>query len=60
MPIRTVKHELEAKLTSGAGGLFSRGGGKLERKTYDDFGQRLRISLRNLDVPENSTAIRAD
>lgn len=57
MSTRTVKLELEAKLTSGAGGLFSKPGDTLERKTYEDFGQRFRISVRNLDVPENSTAL---
>ena len=57
MPIRSVKYELEAKLASTSGGFFSKPSGKLERKSYDDMGERLKISLRNLKVPENSTAI---
>ena len=57
MSVRTVKHELEAKLKSSSGGLFSKPSGKLERKTYDDFGERLKVSLRNLRVPDNSIAV---
>jgi hypothetical protein len=56
MAIRSVKYELEAKLTSSQGGLFSRPSGKLERKSYADMGERLKISIRNLKVPDKSTA----
>ena len=57
MSVRTVVFELEAKLKGGAGGLFSKPGGKLERKVYSDSGERLKISLRNLKVPDDSVAV---
>jgi hypothetical protein len=57
MTVRIVKHELESKLESRTGGRFSKPNGKLERKTYDDFGERLKIVLRNLRVPDNSIAV---
>ncbi len=58
MPVRTVKLELEAKLqATKGGGIFSKPSGKLERKSYGDGTERLKISLRNLKVPDNSDAI---
>lgn len=57
MTVRIVKHELEAKLESTIGGLFSKPNGKLERKTYDEFYERLKIVLRNLGVPDDSIAV---
>jgi hypothetical protein len=57
MAIRNIKHQLEAKLTSRTGSLFSKPRGKLERKSYGDSGERLEISLRNLKVLDNSIAV---
>lgn len=56
MSVRSVKRELEAKLKAESGRLFSKPSGKVERKTYGDGAERLKISLRNLDVPEGSLA----
>lgn len=56
MGVRDIKYELEAKLKSVAGGLFSKPSGKLERKSYADGTERLKISFRNLKVPDASTA----
>ena len=55
MGIRSVRLELEAKLKS-TGGMFSSAQGKLERKSYKDNGERLKISIKNLKVPDRSTA----
>lgn len=57
MTVRGVSKELEARLEGGAGGLFSRPSGKLERKSYRDGGERINISLRNLHVPDDSIAV---
>lgn len=57
MSIRSVKYELEAKLNSRVGGMFSKPTGKLERKSYEDHSERLKITLRNLKVPNESVAI---
>ena len=54
MSIRKVTSELEAKLKSSTGGSSS---GKLERKRYSDGRERLKISLRRLDVPDDSIAV---
>ena len=56
MGIRTVQRELEAKLVASSGGLFSKPTGKLERKWYADGEQRLKISIRNLKVPDGTCA----
>lgn len=57
MAIRHVKSELEAKLKAVKPGFFSSPSGKIERKSYEDGGERLKISLRKLKVPDRSTAI---
>lgn len=57
MSVRNVKLELEAKLKATAGGLFSKPSGKVERKTYEDMVERLRVSIQNLKVPDNSEAV---
>jgi len=57
MSIRSIRYELEAKLEGRTGGLFSKPIGKLERKSYGDGGERLKIWLRNLKVPDNSIAV---
>lgn len=57
MGVRTVTRELEAKLTGKSRGLFSRPSGKLERKSYQDGGERLKISIRNLKIPTPSNAV---
>lgn len=56
MEVRGVKLELEAKLKSPKGGFFSKPSGKLERKTYDDSTERLKVSVRNLRVPDGVEA----
>lgn len=57
MSVRTVKYELEAKLTGESSGLFSKSSGKVKRKSYSDGGERLKISVRNLKVPTQSIAV---
>ena len=57
MGIRSVKLELEAKFVPTGGGLFSRPSGKVERKSYADMGERLKISVRNLKVPDGTEAV---
>ena len=57
MSLRRVKQELEAKLTGGTSGLFSKPSGKLERKSYANSAERLKVSLRDLEAPDGSTAI---
>ena len=57
MSVKTVKRELEAKLTGPAKGFLSRPTGKVERKTYADGGERLKISLRKLDVDDGLVAV---
>lgn len=57
MSIRTVKYELEARLTGKAYGFFAKPSGKVERKSYDDGVERLKISLKNIKVPERSNAV---
>jgi hypothetical protein len=57
MGIRSVKYELEAKLTPETGGLFSKPSGKLERKSYGDDTERLKVSFRNLKVPDASIGV---
>ncbi|MDH3378812.1 MAG: hypothetical protein OEQ39_17950 [Gammaproteobacteria bacterium] len=57
MSLKIVKYELEAKLTTDSGGRFSKPSGKIERKSYGDGRERLKISVRNLKVPDRSTAI---
>jgi hypothetical protein len=57
MSLRTVNYELEAKLTGQSGGLFSKPSGKIERKSYADGSERLKISVRSIKVPDQSTAI---
>ena len=47
MTIRKVEYELEAKLKGKEGGFFSQPSGKLERKSYENSGERFKISLRN-------------
>lgn len=54
MAIRKVDFELEAKLTGTGGGLFAKPSGKLERKSYSDGGERLKVSLRKLKVADHS------
>ena len=56
MTVRTVTLELEARLKGGGGGLFSKPAGKVERKSYQDGGERLKVSARNIDAPEGSEA----
>ena len=56
MTIRTVKYELEARLNGRSGRLYSKPSGKLEFKQYDDNGTRLKVSVRNLQVPEQTMA----
>lgn len=54
MAIRKIDFELEAKLTGTSGGLFSKPSGKLERKSYRDGGERLKIVLRGLKLADRS------
>lgn len=56
MTLRAVEYELEAKL-EGAGNFFSKPRGKVERKSYSDGSERLKISLRKLKAPEDFYAI---
>lgn len=56
MAVRDIKYELEAKLKAVTGRPFSKPSGKLERKSYSDGVERLKISFRNLKVPDASTA----
>ena len=56
MVVRIVKFELEAKLTGKTYGPLSKPSGKVERKSYIDGGERLKISIRNLNVPDQSIA----
>ena len=57
MSIRGVKHELEARLAGRAGSAFAKASGKIERKTYTDLCERLKISLRGLEVRDDSIAV---
>ncbi len=57
MTIRKIKYELEAKLKSKDGGLFSKPSGKIERKSYENSGERFKISFRNLKKHKNALAI---
>ena len=57
MKLRTTKQELEAKLKPSAGAPRSKAKGKLERKSYGDGTERLKISLRNLDAPDGAQAV---
>ena len=55
--IRRVLHELEARLIPPVAPAQPRAEGKLERKEYGDGTERLKISVRGLDVPDGSTAL---
>jgi len=57
MSVRAVKYELEAKLIGESSGHFSKPSGKVERKSYSDGTERLKISVRNLKALKQSTAI---
>lgn len=57
MAIRHIKFQLEAKLKGTGGGFFSKPAGKLERKSYEDSGERLKVRVRNLKVPDHSNAV---
>ena len=57
MSIRIVKYELEAKLTGKPYGFFSKPSGKVERKSYGDGGERLKISIRNIKAPDLTIAL---
>ena len=57
MTIRKVEYELEAKLKGKEGGFFSQPSGKLERKSYENSGERFKISLRNLESLKNSLVV---
>ena len=57
MALRHVDFELEAKLAGPAAGPSPRGSGKLERKRYRDGSERLKVSLRKLDVADDSVAL---
>lgn len=57
MTVRSIKFQLEAKLKAASGGFFSKPQGKLERKSYGDMTERLKITVRNLKVQDNSVAI---
>jgi len=57
MSIRTITFELEAKLKATAGGLFFKPRGKVERKSYGDATERLKVKVSNLKVPDGSEAI---
>ena len=57
MIVRTVKYELEARLKPITSGLYSKSSGKLERKTYGDMTERLKITIRKLKVPDDTLAI---
>ena len=57
MSVRAVEYEFEAKVESNVGGPCSKHSGKLERKTYDNFGERSYIPLRKLRVSDNSMAM---
>ena len=54
MAIRTILYELEAKLKPTSGGFFSKPSGKLERKSYEDQTERLKIAVRNIKVPDGT------
>ncbi|MFT5400607.1 MAG: hypothetical protein ACI822_002436 [Gammaproteobacteria bacterium] len=56
MTNRKIDHQLEAKLKGGSGGIFFTPSGKLERKSYADGGERLKINLKNLDLSDESEA----
>ena len=53
--IHKVISELEAKL-SGVGKRFAKATGKLERKTYGDSTERLKIQVKGLDSAEVANA----
>ena len=57
MTIRNIKYQLEAKLKGKEGGFFSKPSGKLERKSYENSVERLKISFRNLKSPNNELAV---
>ena len=56
MGTRTVKNELEANLT-GKSGFFSKHSGKVERKSYSDGAERLKITLRKIKSSQNTVAV---
>lgn len=63
MPVRTIRRQLEAKLVARQrGGLFTKQpSGKLERTWYEDGTHRLKVSVRNVPVPDGqAVAIRVD
>ncbi len=57
MGILSVSRELEAKLASRTGGLFSKPAGKLERKWYGDASERLKIRVRRVKAPAGAAAV---
>lgn len=56
MGFRTVKLELEARLRPSGGSVSRKAAGKVERKSYGDSTERLRVSVKNLEVPDDATA----
>lgn len=54
MAIRHIKQELEAKLTSKTPGFFSKPSGKIERKSYQDGVERLKIKIAKLKLPDHT------
>jgi len=59
MTVRIIKRELEARLTGKANSLFSKPSGKIERKSYGDGGERLKVKVRNLRVPDQMVVVKA-
>ena len=57
MAIRTVQSELEAKLKGVAGGRYTGASGKLERKSYADSSERLKVHVKGVDRAPNAIAV---
>lgn len=54
MAVKTVKHELEAKLFPvGKTSFFSRPRGKIERKEYGDGNLRFKVLISNFKLPDS-------
>ena len=54
--MRTILRELETHLFPAAAGPSPKASGKIERKTYGDGTERLKVKVRKLDVPDGRTA----
>ena len=56
MGVRSVNFELEAKLRP-SGEFSPKPNGRVERKSYSDGGERLKIVVRKINAPDNTLAI---